>query len=180
MTDQSPPAHEPAPNFTDNALDNLRREYEATKNPLWAWEAIRTCEGGFYGERRPMPSWCTEYLVRCAERVAALWDGRDFRSTADPKKLLHTEAVALVPEAMGFMRKGFNAFKSGDGDVTRRRAAVFHDKVLVPAKLDRPSRLQALREEFPQLSQDDRALDRALQKGRVALGLKASKPKPKP
>lgn len=44
--------------------NSVRREYEATKNPLYAWEAFK-----YRSVKEPIPEWVLEYLDRVAENL---------------------------------------------------------------------------------------------------------------
>jgi hypothetical protein len=50
------------------ALDVLRRRFELTKNPVFAWDAVHVaCSQGV-----PLPEWVTAYLNRVAARIGEL------------------------------------------------------------------------------------------------------------
>jgi hypothetical protein len=120
---------------TREAIEENRVRYEATRNPLYAWQALAALFALNRLRRRagqdamPLPHWCEEYLGIIARRLADLAEGLDFREAPQPFGRLPRTAEALqrthrrrrtvppdrareqVPAALGLVRKGWNAFE---------------------------------------------------------------------
>ncbi|MGH6987321.1 MAG: hypothetical protein ACRED9_10855 [Caulobacteraceae bacterium] len=126
--------------FSQVHIDDLRRAYEATGNPVFAWFAIDWClnEHPF----TPIPDWCLAVLADAARNIIRLSGGNDFRPTkrrpaalsenldvSDPvdksgaAKVEWAKWVALVPAAMGFTSKGKNRFRDAQAAWVKMRAA---------------------------------------------------------
>ena len=84
----------------DDRLKDLESLYEATGNPLYAWDAIGWCAQRM-DPRRPLPDWCRGYLEEVAVELLALAE-RDGKPAVKAGK---------VTQALGFTRQGYNAFK---------------------------------------------------------------------
>ena len=120
---------------TREAIEENRVRYEATSNPLYAWNALAALFALNRVRRRagqdavPLPHWCEEYLGIVARRLADLAEGLDFREAPEPFGRLPRTAEALqrthrrkrtvrpdrareqVPSALGLAKKGWNAFE---------------------------------------------------------------------
>jgi hypothetical protein len=89
------------------ALARLQHQYDETKNPLYAWEAIVCCL--LADNPLTIPDWCLNYLRETAANIYRLSCGRDFRH---PESKLSTDrAFELVAEALSLSKQGKrNAF----------------------------------------------------------------------
>jgi len=122
-------------------LDLLRRQRDTTGNPLYVWEAVRQCHHPNYPA--PYPDWVREYLNDVAinfQVMGRLLDPRTFperqegESAEDHLKRYHrwdnappiaiASTQALTLQCLGFVRKGWNAFKSFYADARDRSDAL--------------------------------------------------------
>lgn len=119
---------------TIDYIEQCRVRAKNTSNPLYMWRALnawfeinnrRTVAGV---PPLPMPNWCAEYIIVTARRVADLSVGHDYNLTPEPfgrlprtpnsivqarrrKRTVSPKAALYrVPEALGFVHRGWNAF----------------------------------------------------------------------
>ena len=92
--------------------------YTETGNALFAWEAYRCCRKF----NRPVPGWVADYLAGVAQRLGALADAAEKRTTLE-----RSEADLSV--ALGMRRTG----RSGRGTPFARYAVQFRDFLLAEA-----------------------------------------------
>jgi hypothetical protein len=107
----------PAIEGREETLDRLRRWYERTANPLYAWEAVARC---LHADNPPaIPDWCLPCVRDAASNLLELSRGRDFRPGSPPSqgKLSTDQAMKLVASALSLSKQGQkNAFAKMRGD----------------------------------------------------------------
>ena len=86
--------------MNDESLKDLGSLYEATGNPLYAWDAIGWCSQGS-DPRRPLPNWCRDYLEEVAFELLDLAE-RGGKPAGQ---------IGKAVQILGFTRQGYNAFK---------------------------------------------------------------------
>jgi hypothetical protein len=129
-------------------IDKLRRLFDATKNPLYAWQAVLSSAA--FGQ--PIPDWCIPYLHTAAARVVDLADrvnpnGRGLGRTtglgalyrADLDRLKPANAVAGLGWALGLVTGKSNAFARLASDQEHMRdAALVELHSIVPERVPDP------------------------------------------
>ena len=160
--------------FEANHLENCRRRFEESANPVWVWHAIWVCGGGISGDKHPLPDWCLEYLFASATNIESLWSRKPFEPAlgSDRERLTWEEALALIPFALGLSRQGRNSLKEAGTNEYNAHLAVKYDLELAAEDL---SRAQALE----QLSNDTN-IDEASLRKRLTLGRKLAGSKQRP
>lgn len=139
---------EPAfdPDTVDHVLESrlgtlaqLERNYLATGNPLYAWDAIRLC---LNQRRMALPPWLLRFLLEAAKNLIALAEGHDPTTfperqegeVADAymgrflewkgKEVPPDKAIGILARALGLSRRGYNAFASFQRDHAAQMAAI--------------------------------------------------------
>jgi hypothetical protein len=67
--------------------EGLNRSFKNSGNPIYPWLALNVC----IKARKPIPSWVTEYLFQCSERMFEAQDTSDLQ--------------AVLPRIFGFPKK---------------------------------------------------------------------------
>lgn len=129
------PATQPDRAGLAKELEELRRQYGADSefpDVVAAWKAIRRIMG--FGHPYPFPAWVDSYLAAAAEKVDRLWlgihpDEDQLPSISDIGKLrkvpygqkdgtselrYRDDRKKHVATALGFVHKGWNAFRQHD------------------------------------------------------------------
>jgi hypothetical protein len=110
-------------------LEASRRAWKDTKNPLFVWEAIKTCTD----QKWHLPKWVSGYLAQVAKRMTA----EAARKNPDLRKVL--------PSILGFPKKKRGPGRLLDPNSVPEDRAIFALKFLIKLKQGRePS--QALAE----------------------------------
>lgn len=115
-----------------------------TQNPLYVWHALfdhmseladeHAPIGLSFGNEVTVPGWIAEYIFDIAAKMVALTCGNDFRTwdtEPEPAELEEdydgspplsaSDAMKLVPLAMGFTRSTLNAFAMARSDIRKVR-----------------------------------------------------------
>lgn len=122
--------------FTEAVLEFSRSAYSASGNPVFVWVAINWCRNEVTPPA-PLPDWCVHHLGQDAGRVSALMSLSPQTETIDgvavasvgtigkgPGRAPPTPKPGEILGALGFTRKGWNAFKEAGSKLRAWRAAV--------------------------------------------------------
>lgn len=125
-------------------LDQLNKQYAATRNPLYVWEAVRHCHHPNHPQ--PYPEWVRTYLHATAEDLCALGMLRNpntypvrqpaesedqhfarYRQWLAEPDLKPRVALSLTARALGLVRDGWNAFQRFHANAGDRSTALDFD-----------------------------------------------------
>lgn len=107
-------------------IEQYRRAYEHTKNPLFVWKSIyfltpflrlssRNSNEKIPQELTSIPTWCLEYIMECSLKISELQFGMRTIPATDKdsetyKPIDERQAIEALPSALAFARSGWNAF----------------------------------------------------------------------
>ena len=162
-------------------LDQLHRQMLVSKNPLYAWDAIRHCHHPTYP--LPYPEWCRDYLNRTAIELHVLGrlldpnkypDRRDDETDDEHRrrweawqsgpKITPDKARNLTARALGLIRNGWNAYQRFHADAATRSDALDYE---FPVGMTRREVLESKLN--PDGNLDDRNARRRISHGRSLL-----------
>ena len=176
-------------------LDRLQRTMLATGNPLYAWEAIKSCHHPNYP--MPYPEWVRDYLRDTAIELhvlARLLDPNTFPEQGEAEtdadhmtrfeawqrtaRVSPKKAAELTVRALGLVRRGWNAYRQFFADSEASMAALEYE---FPMGKTRREVLEGMLNAEGQT--DERVVHRKLTRGRTLLervppGRSRTKPTP--
>jgi hypothetical protein len=162
-------------------MGGLEREWEASKNPLYVWEAIQFALKPAGRLDLPLPGWCRRYLAEAAHQIVAelrkahpphmvrsASSAGGHSNADDPPPAPHDGGDAarnagelndLALRALGFRRDGWNAFREYAASYRHERLRIQFSQLLADGLSRRAARDVILRATD---RDDDRELRRLL------------------
>ena len=147
----------------------FEQEWEASKNPLYVWQAISFASSPVSHLYLPLPGWCRRYLAEAAYRIVVELRKAhpNLGVVSSPPVPHHGDDAArsaaewndLVLRALGFRRDGWNAYTEYAASYRRERLQRQFSQLLADGLSRRAARDVILREMD---RYDDRELRRLL------------------